>query len=64
MPFYEYTCKACGKEFTLLQPVTGKAEDTVCPYCKEKKTKKKMSKFSLTGGEESGCAKGYSPGGG
>jgi putative FmdB family regulatory protein len=64
MPFYEYTCGACGKEFTLLQAVTCKVEDTVCPYCKEKKTKKKMSGFSSTGGEKSGCGTGFSSGGG
>jgi putative FmdB family regulatory protein len=45
MPFYEYTCGACGKEFTLLQSITAKAEDTICPYCKQKKTKKKFRNF-------------------
>lgn len=62
MPFYEYKCDACGEEFTLLQSVTCKAEDTVCPFCKEKKTKKQVSKFSSSGGEQ--CSTGFSWGGG
>jgi len=49
MPFYEYKCAGCNKEFVLLQSMTAKAEDTVCPYCSEKKAQKLVSKFSSTG---------------
>ena len=62
MPFYEYVCEACGKDFVLLQSMTAKEEDTVCPYCSEKKSKKMMSKFSSMGGEHSVC--GIGSGGG
>lgn len=49
MPFYEYTCEACNKDFVLLQSMTAKADDTACPYCNEKKAKKLISKFSSGG---------------
>ena len=59
MPFYEYACEACGREFRVLQAVTFKAENTACPYCNEKKAKKLLSPFSSPGGE-SACATGSS----
>jgi len=66
MPFYEYVCEACGKDFVLLQSMTSKAEDTSCPYCNEKKAKKVLSKFSAAGtGSGSACSiGGHSWGGG
>ena len=67
MPFYEYRCEACDKDFVLLQSITAKAEDTVCPYCSEKKAKKLVSKISSFGGEGSVCSiggGGHSWGGG
>jgi putative FmdB family regulatory protein len=64
MPFYEYLCEACGKDFVLLQSMGAKTEDTSCPYCNEKKAKKLVSKFS-SGGSGSVCSTGgYSWGGG
>jgi len=65
MPFYEYVCEACNKEFVLLQSMTAKAEDTVCPYCSEKKSRKLISKFSSLGGNNAVCSTGgHSWGGG
>lgn len=64
MPFYEYVCELCGKDFVLLQSLTAKAEDTICPYCNEKKAKKILSKFASPGGEHSSCSTGHSWGGG
>jgi putative FmdB family regulatory protein len=68
MPFYEYVCEACGKDFVLLQSMTCKVEDTSCPYCQEKKARKVLSKFSSTGtsaGSGSSCSiGGHSWGGG
>lgn len=65
MPFYEYVCESCGKDFVLLQSMTVKAEDTSCPYCNEKKAKKIVSKFCSLGGDHSTCGTGgYSWGGG
>ncbi len=66
MPFYEYSCNACGKEFVLLQSMGAKSEDTECPYCKEKNARKLLSKFSSYG-EGSACSiggHGHSWGGG
>ena len=40
MPFYEYLCGSCGKDFVLLQSITAKEEDTVCPYCEQREGKK------------------------
>ncbi len=66
MPFYEYVCQSCGKDFVLLQSITAKAEDTICPYCNEKNARKMLSKFSSSGGDHSVCSTGggYSWGGG
>ena len=58
MPFYEYVCEACGKDFVLLQSMGVKAADTSCPYCNEKKARKVVSKFSSPGGEHSVCSTG------
>ena len=64
MPFYEYLCEACGKDFVLLQSLTAKAEDTACPYCNEKKAKKQLSRFSSHGGgDHSVCSTGSWGGG-
>jgi putative FmdB family regulatory protein len=63
MPFYEYVCQACGKGFVLLQSMSAKEEDTVCPYCTEKKSKKMLSKFSSMGGDHSVCGVGSFGGG-
>ena len=65
MPFYEYVCEACGKDFALLQSMTVKAEDTVCPYCSEKKARKTISRFSSKSGNSIACSiRGFSRGGG
>ncbi len=64
MPFYEYACEACGREFGVMQAVTFKSENTACPYCNERKAKKLLSSFSSPGGEHSVCDTGASWGGG
>ena len=64
MPFYEYVCEACGKDFVLLQSITAKAEDTACPYCDAKKARKIVSKFSSLGSDHSVCSVGSGWGGG
>lgn len=58
MPFYEYVCEACGKDFVLLQSLTARAEETQCPYCDAKHARKMLSKFSAAGGDHSGCGAG------
>ncbi len=64
MPFYEYQCESCGKDFVLLQSMSAKAEDTVCPYCSEKKARKLVSKFSSYSEGSTCSVGGYSWGGG
>ncbi len=65
MPFYEYKCESCNKEFVLLQSMSAKAEDTECPYCKKNKARKLVSAFSSTGGHGAACSiGGHSLGGG
>ncbi len=64
MPFYEYVCQSCGKDFVLLQSMTAKAEDTICPYCNEKKAKKMLSTFSSGGGDHTSCSTSWGGGGG
>ena len=65
MPFYEYVCEGCKKEFVLLQSMTAKAEDTVCPYCSAKKARKLVSTFASVGGHGAVCSTGgHSWGGG
>lgn len=46
MPLYEYRCEGCGKEFEQVQPVSYRAEDTVCPFCHALKATKLMSSFA------------------
>jgi putative FmdB family regulatory protein len=58
MPFYEYVCESCGKDFVLLQSMNAKTEDTSCPYCNERKARKMLSKFSSPGGEGASCGTG------
>jgi putative FmdB family regulatory protein len=64
MPFYEYVCEGCNKEFVLLQSMNAKTEDTVCPYCNEKKARKLLSKFSSSGSGAVCSTGGHSWGGG
>jgi len=63
MPFYEYLCEACGRDFVLLQTMSAKPEDTVCPYCSARKAKKLLSPFSAKGHDHTVCGIGSSGGG-
>ncbi len=63
MPFYEYQCESCGKDFVLLQSIGAKTEDTACPYCNERKVRKLLSTFSSGNGSVCGVG-GHSWGGG
>lgn len=63
MPFYEYVCEACGKDFVLLQSLTAKTEETSCPFCHEKKARKLVSSFSSPGGDHASCSIGSHGGG-
>lgn len=64
MPFYEYVCEACGRDFVLLQSMSAKTEETVCPYCSQMKAKKLVSNFSSSGSGSVCSVGGHSWGGG
>ena len=63
MPFYEYVCKSCGKDFVLLQSMSAKEEETSCPYCDDRNCKKMLSSFSTSGHDHSVCGIGSHGGG-
>jgi len=46
MPMYEYRCEGCGEEFEIVQPMSARAEDTVCPHCRAKKAVRLLSAFA------------------
>lgn len=46
MPMYEYRCESCGEGFEIVQPMSARAEDTVCPHCKAKKAVRLLSAFA------------------
>ena len=46
MPVYEYRCEECRDEFEAVQPVSARAEDTVCPRCGATKATRLMSAFA------------------
>jgi putative FmdB family regulatory protein len=43
---YEYRCEGCGEGFEIVQPMSARAEDTVCPHCKAKKAVRLLSAFA------------------
>jgi putative FmdB family regulatory protein len=46
MPVYEYRCESCGEQFELVQRVSARAEDTMCPHCHAKKATRLLSAFA------------------
>jgi len=46
MPLYEYHCKECDYDFTLLHPATVNKEETACPECGSSQVEHKFSTFS------------------
>ncbi|MCI4626766.1 MAG: zinc ribbon domain-containing protein [Candidatus Magnetoovum sp. WYHC-5] len=48
MPIYEYNCKSCNKNFSLLQPIGVDESTTKCPECDSSDTKRLMSMFSCS----------------
>ncbi|MCG3114755.1 MAG: zinc ribbon domain-containing protein [Candidatus Manganitrophus sp. SA1] len=46
MPIYEYACLECKEQFTLLQSLSAKAEETPCPHCGERKSRRLFSTFA------------------
>ena len=59
MPFYEYTCQGCGKDFEVFVR-TMNAKAPHCPECGGAKTTRKLSVFGVSSGQSqspapSGC---------
>ncbi len=46
MPLYEYRCEGCETQFEVVQPISAKPEDTVCPQCHAKKATRLLSSFA------------------
>ncbi|MHB1285356.1 MAG: FmdB family zinc ribbon protein [Leptospirales bacterium] len=46
MPIYEYSCRGCGKHFSLLQSIHVSPGETSCPECLSLDLRKVPSSFS------------------
>lgn len=53
MPIYEYHCRSCGENFSLIQKMNAK-EETTCPSCGSTDVEKKISAFACSSGGGSG----------
>lgn len=61
MPFYEFQCKKCKKEYSeLLSMNNSKGKGVKCPYCKSNGKKRLMSEFAVTFTNPRGTSKGDS----
>jgi putative FmdB family regulatory protein len=45
MPLYEYSCRACDKQFTFLKGVVADNDEPTCPRCQSRDLQKLMSRF-------------------
>ena len=46
MPVYEYVCEACENQYEMMQSLSAKADETVCPKCNATSSKRLMSAFA------------------
>jgi putative FmdB family regulatory protein len=46
MPLYEYSCRACGKRFEVLQRIGADASGLACPQCGGTDVTKQFSTFA------------------
>ncbi len=56
MPIYEFHCPGCGHEFEELVRTSDDTQSLVCPQCKRRDVKKKISAFAapvISGGKVS-----------
>jgi len=49
MPLYEYSCKACGTRFEILQRMGSSAQGLACPRCGSPEVAKQFSTFASAG---------------
>jgi putative FmdB family regulatory protein len=46
MPIYEYVCKECGKDFSVVMRISEHDQGGIkCEHCKGKKVRQKLSGF-------------------
>ncbi|MBL7191118.1 zinc ribbon domain-containing protein [bacterium] len=50
MPFYEYNCQSCGRDFEELIRCEADMENLKCPACASKDIVKKLSLFGMVSG--------------
>jgi putative FmdB family regulatory protein len=48
MPFYDFECEACGREFTLRRKFEEMEDPAPCPECASKDTRRRISIFYAT----------------
>ena len=59
MPFYEYTCRACGKRFDEMRRMAERLQAPPCPACGSEQTELAMSAPAVFGGGEGGAPSNY-----
>jgi putative FmdB family regulatory protein len=47
MPLYEYRCRTCGKDFTLLRPMAEATAAATCPACGGSDTERLISSCAI-----------------
>ena len=48
MPFYDFDCKKCGKEFTVRRMMAEMEKPAPCPDCGTEETQRRISVFYAT----------------
>jgi len=48
MPFYDFACTACGKEFTVRRKLDQMDDPAPCPSCGGDETQRQLSVFYAT----------------
>jgi putative FmdB family regulatory protein len=49
MPYYQYSCRACGQSFEKKLPMSRANETQPCPGCQSRETRKKLTSFAVAG---------------
>jgi putative FmdB family regulatory protein len=62
VPIYEYKCCGCDEEFEAL--VLSPSEKVRCPKCDSAEVERRLSCFSVSGGNEIAASTGCAPSGG